>query len=149
MAQHQRVVLVDDLDGSAAERTVVFSVDGERYQIDLSAPNIERLHGVLAPYLAKARKVGSTPSAERRPRRPRAAARATPRAGTDTVPALPETPPSSTDAEPAGTGAAQDGATPGHRTLVAVPLFSNPDAHLPTPATATAKPHTALFSTAG
>ena len=40
MAQHRTVVLVDDLDGSTAERTVAFAVDGRQYEIDLSSHNI-------------------------------------------------------------------------------------------------------------
>ncbi|GAA2701918.1 histone-like nucleoid-structuring protein Lsr2 [Nonomuraea recticatena] len=48
---------VDDLDGSPAERTTKFALDGERYEIDLSGANREKLEKALAPYIIKARKV--------------------------------------------------------------------------------------------
>ena len=42
------VSLVDDLDGSDADQTVTFGIDGRSYEIDLSAANAEghRLVGV-------------------------------------------------------------------------------------------------------
>lgn len=41
MAQKVLVSLVDDLDGSEAEETVEFGLDGVSYQIDLSGENAE------------------------------------------------------------------------------------------------------------
>lgn len=58
MARRVQVILEDDLDGSAADRTVEFSFDGARYEIDLNAANIERMASALAPFVAKARSVG-------------------------------------------------------------------------------------------
>jgi hypothetical protein len=47
--------LVDDLDGSKAERTVEFSWDGKSYAIDLSKKNLAALEKALRPYLDAAR----------------------------------------------------------------------------------------------
>ena len=48
MAQLRKVSLIDDLDGSQAQHTVAFSLDGQEYEIDLSAQNTQRLHDALA-----------------------------------------------------------------------------------------------------
>ena len=39
MAQKVQVILVDDIDGGAADETVSFSLDGVSYEIDLSTTN--------------------------------------------------------------------------------------------------------------
>lgn len=57
-------VFIDDIDGSAADRTVSFRIDGEDYEIDLSAANAAGLREVLAPYMAAGRK--SRPQSRRR-----------------------------------------------------------------------------------
>ena len=51
MAQKVNIVLVDDIDGSDAEETVSFALDGRDYEIDLSKKNAARLREVLAPYV--------------------------------------------------------------------------------------------------
>lgn len=56
--QKMTVELVDDLDGSEAHETVSFALDGAEYEIDVSAPNAERLRGVLDKYVSSARRVG-------------------------------------------------------------------------------------------
>ena len=43
MAQRVRVDLVDDIDGSAAEESVEFALDGVSYVIDLSTENAAEL----------------------------------------------------------------------------------------------------------
>ena len=48
MAQKVLVSLVDDLDGSEADETVEFGLDGINYQIDLSTENAEELRDALA-----------------------------------------------------------------------------------------------------
>lgn len=58
MAQKVQVTLVDDLDGSAAEETVSFSLDGVAYEIDLSEQNASRLRDTLAPFVGSARRGG-------------------------------------------------------------------------------------------
>lgn len=59
MAKKVNVVLVDDIDGSDADRTVSFTYEGTEYEIDLSDKNAERFESALEPYLAKARKTSS------------------------------------------------------------------------------------------
>ena len=58
MAQKVTVSLVDDLDGSEAEETVEFGLDGAFYEIDLSEENAERLRDALAEYVEHARRSG-------------------------------------------------------------------------------------------
>jgi hypothetical protein len=56
MAQKVNIVLVDDIDGSEAEETVSFALDGKEYEIDLSAKNAARLRDAFAPYVGHGRK---------------------------------------------------------------------------------------------
>ena len=56
MAQKHIVQLIDDLDGVEAQETVSFSLDGTRYEIDLSEDNATRLREALAVYIANARR---------------------------------------------------------------------------------------------
>jgi hypothetical protein len=56
MAQKVQVVLVDDIDGGAADETVAFAIDGASYEIDLSRANAARLREAFAPYVGHARK---------------------------------------------------------------------------------------------
>lgn len=60
MAQRVDIVLVDDVDGSAADETVTFAVDGISYEIDLSADNADRLRDGLAEWLQHARRVSGS-----------------------------------------------------------------------------------------
>jgi hypothetical protein len=63
MAQKHIVTLIDDLDGSTADETVEFGLDGSRYEIDLSKKNADKLRDVLAEYVANARRGrGSRPA---------------------------------------------------------------------------------------
>lgn len=57
MAQHTEVRLVDDLDGTDAEETIAFGLDGKTYEIDLSTVNAQTLREALAPFVAAARVV--------------------------------------------------------------------------------------------
>jgi len=59
MAQQVNIVLVDDIDGSAAEETVAFALDGKEYEIDLSSKNAQKLRDALAPYVGHARRAAS------------------------------------------------------------------------------------------
>lgn len=72
MAKDVVVRLVDDLDGTDAEETVRFGLDGKQYEIDLSAKNAERLRKTLERYVEKARS-GANGSGTRRGGRKRAA----------------------------------------------------------------------------
>lgn len=57
MAQRVQVILEDDLDGTSADETVRFGLDGVDYEIDLSAGNAKSLRGALAQWVGHARKV--------------------------------------------------------------------------------------------
>ena len=56
----QKVIteLVDDVDGSKAEETVSFALDGVEYEIDLSQQNASNLRKGLDEYVSKARRTG-------------------------------------------------------------------------------------------
>ncbi|HEX7305620.1 Lsr2 family protein [Lentzea sp.] len=58
MAQKVTVTLVDDLDGSTAEETVEFGLDGVAYTIDLSSENAGKLRDALADFVGSARRGG-------------------------------------------------------------------------------------------
>jgi hypothetical protein len=58
MAQQTIVKLTDDIDGSDAEGTVEFSLDGVSYEIDLSKSNAAKLRDALANYVSHARRTG-------------------------------------------------------------------------------------------
>jgi hypothetical protein len=66
VAQKIQTLLIDDLDGSAAEGTVRFGLDGTEYEIDLNAGHARELRDALARYVDAARRVSS--SARRPPR---------------------------------------------------------------------------------
>ncbi|GAA1949220.1 Lsr2 family protein [Amycolatopsis minnesotensis] len=53
MAQY----LVDDLDGTAAQETILFELDGDRFRIDLSRENAAALRSVLSRYAKAGRYV--------------------------------------------------------------------------------------------
>lgn len=55
MARKTTVILVDDLDGGEAERTVTFALDGSHYEIDLNQSNIAHLVESLGPFIKAAR----------------------------------------------------------------------------------------------
>ena len=60
MAQKIQTVFVDDLDGSEAEGTVRFGLDGSEYEIDLNADHAQALREALAPYVSAARRAGGS-----------------------------------------------------------------------------------------
>jgi hypothetical protein len=62
MAQKVEVFLVDDLDGGAADETVAFSLDGSRYEIDLSTAHASELRAELAQFVRAARKAAGRPA---------------------------------------------------------------------------------------
>jgi hypothetical protein len=51
MTRQVVTLLTDDLDGSDADRTVEFGLDGANYTIDLSEKNIGKLRKALEPYI--------------------------------------------------------------------------------------------------
>src|SRR5438128_1776349 len=60
MARKTVVELLDDIDGTPADGTVAFALDGVNYQIDLSTAHAGQLRAALAPFAAKARKPAKT-----------------------------------------------------------------------------------------
>jgi Lsr2 len=65
VAQKIQTLLTDDLDGSNAEGTVWFGLDGTEYEIDLNAEHAQALRDALARYVKAARRPDS--GARRRP----------------------------------------------------------------------------------
>ncbi|UIP58287.1 histone-like nucleoid-structuring protein Lsr2 [Agromyces marinus] len=66
MAKRVIETLIDDLDGSDADRTVSFALDGDQYAIDLSDENIAKLGAALAPFIGAARKTAARGGGPRR-----------------------------------------------------------------------------------
>lgn len=65
MAKTVIVKLTDDIDGTEADETVHFSLDGASYEIDVSEANAGRLREALQPFIEKARRTGGSASARR------------------------------------------------------------------------------------
>lgn len=63
MATRVDIILIDDIDGGAADETVHFALDGTGYEIDVSASNASALRSLLAPYIAAGRKTKGTAGA--------------------------------------------------------------------------------------
>jgi hypothetical protein len=59
VVQKTVVELVDDIDGSEAQETVSFGLDGAAYEIDLTGEHAAALRDSLAPYVGAARKAGA------------------------------------------------------------------------------------------
>ena len=79
MAQKIQTLLIDDLDGSEAEGTVRFGLDGTEYEIDLNAEHAQALREALARYVGSARRAGGGA------RRPARGGRRTPAGGVDST----------------------------------------------------------------
>ncbi|MBA2698542.1 MAG: Lsr2 family protein [Nocardioidaceae bacterium] len=65
MAQRVHVILEDDVDGSSADETVTFGLDGVTYEIDLSAKNAEKFRESMAKYIGVSRRGGRGAGARR------------------------------------------------------------------------------------
>jgi hypothetical protein len=63
VAQRTQVIFTDDIDGSEAEGTVTFALNGVQYEIDLSKMNSDKLAKAFAPYVEAGRKVSTRTSA--------------------------------------------------------------------------------------
>ena len=57
MTQKVQTLFIDDIDGSAAEGTVRFGLDGTEYEIDLTAGHAQQLRDALAAYVRAGRRV--------------------------------------------------------------------------------------------
>lgn len=53
----KKTVIVDDFDGSAADETIVYSIDGRTFEIDLTEANAEEFRGMLAQWTDVSREV--------------------------------------------------------------------------------------------
>ncbi len=60
MAQKIQTVFIDDLDGSTADTTIRFGLDGAEYEIDLSTAHAEQLRKATQLYVEAGRKVGGS-----------------------------------------------------------------------------------------
>jgi hypothetical protein len=70
VAQKIQVLLIDDLDGSKADGTVRFGLDGTEYEIDLTAGHAQALRDALSRYVQAARRAGQrAPRSASGPRR--------------------------------------------------------------------------------
>ncbi len=79
MAQKVQTLFIDDLDGSEAEGTVRFALDGVEYEIDLNVDHAQELREALAPYVSAARRAGGGA------RRPAKTGRKAPASGLNTT----------------------------------------------------------------
>jgi hypothetical protein len=70
MARKVNVLLVDDIDGSGADETIPFGLDGTHYEIDLNSEHAQELRGQLERYVKAARKVTGAAGRPARVRRP-------------------------------------------------------------------------------
>jgi hypothetical protein len=60
MAQKVETVFIDDLDGTDAESTVRFGLDGSEYEIDLSTAHASELRNALERYIDAGRKLNGS-----------------------------------------------------------------------------------------
>jgi Lsr2 len=60
VAQRTQILYIDDIDGSQADGTVRFGIDGTAYEIDLNKKHADQLAKVIRPYIDAARKVPSS-----------------------------------------------------------------------------------------
>jgi hypothetical protein len=57
VAQKVQTLYIDDIDGSTAEGTIRFGLDGTEYEIDLNAEHAQQLRDALAAYVRAGRRV--------------------------------------------------------------------------------------------
>src|SRR5215475_1203335 len=79
VAQKIQTLFIDDLDGSEAEGTIRFGLDGTEYEIDLNAGHAQALRDALARYVQAARRAGGST------RRPARGGRRAPAGGVDST----------------------------------------------------------------
>jgi hypothetical protein len=68
MAQRKQVDLISDLDGTRADETVRFGLDGNMYEIDLSAGQAELMREELSTYAKAASRRRRLPGPRKRSR---------------------------------------------------------------------------------
>jgi hypothetical protein len=62
MAKRVTTVLLDDLDGTPADETLSFALDGVSYQIDLNSIHAAELRAAVHPYIKAGIKTGGRAS---------------------------------------------------------------------------------------
>ena len=60
VAQKVQTLFVDDINGSDADGTIRFGLDGTDYEIDLNTENAQALRDALARYISAARRAGGS-----------------------------------------------------------------------------------------
>ncbi|MEU6857840.1 Lsr2 family protein [Glycomyces sp. NPDC046736] len=58
MAKKTQVILIDDIDGNKADETVKFAIDGQAYEIDLSASHAKELRDALEKFQEAGTRLG-------------------------------------------------------------------------------------------
>lgn len=66
MAQRTIVQFIDDIDGSQADQSITFGLDGLTYEIDLSETNAARLREAMSPWVQAGRRTGKSRSGSAR-----------------------------------------------------------------------------------
>lgn len=66
MVQRVQVMLEDDIDGTVAEETVTFALDGITYEIDLNSAHAAALRESFAEWIGHARRAGGRKAPARR-----------------------------------------------------------------------------------
>lgn len=56
MAQKVEIILLDDIDGTEADETIAFGLDGHEYEIDVNKKNADKIRKALAPFIEKGRR---------------------------------------------------------------------------------------------
>lgn len=85
MAERIQVELVDDIDGSRAQHTVTFALDGVSYEIDLNERHARDLRSVFARYIESARGAHQSPRTTKQQEREERRARQTNRQLTEQI----------------------------------------------------------------
>ena len=70
MATKIETLFIDDLDGSQAEGTIRFALDGTSYEIDLSSEHAQALRGALSAFIDAARRAPGSRNPARTRRKP-------------------------------------------------------------------------------
>lgn len=65
----QKVTVVDDLTGEDGAETVLFALEGQGFEVDLTEASLKQLRSALEPFIKVARPAGASAAARRgRPR---------------------------------------------------------------------------------
>jgi len=79
VAQKIQILFIDDLDGSQADGTVHFGLDGTEYETDLNTEHAQQLRDALARYVSAGRRISGSA------RRPSPRGRRAPAGGPDST----------------------------------------------------------------